>query len=131
MKRGWMMLASWLLLAGGAPGAQHEPIPRVRAELRALYRQALSDAGKQDELTRGLRQWHFELCASCHGGDGKTGLADVPPLAGKPAAYLLEELEKFTEGRRSHPTMILVGGAMSDAQKVGAAIYFSRLTGDE
>jgi cytochrome c553 len=53
-------------------------------------------------------------CTSCHGGpDGPpaaaTGTADersyFPRIAGKPAAYLLNQLHNFRDGRRQYPLM--------------------------
>ncbi len=46
-------------------------------------------------------------CTSCHGGrgEGLPGDAKVSRLDGKPAGYLLQQLESFQDGRRSHAAM--------------------------
>jgi cytochrome c553 len=46
-------------------------------------------------------------CASCHGAHG-AGAPDnvlIPRLAGKPAGYLLQQLEYFQTGQRQHGPM--------------------------
>jgi cytochrome c553 len=46
-------------------------------------------------------------CASCHGeqGEGKLASEYYPHLAGKPAGYLLDQLQAFRDGRRVYPQM--------------------------
>lgn len=43
------------------------------------------------------------VCESCHGTGGQSTRADVPVIAGKPAAYILGELEKFYYYERHCP----------------------------
>ena len=39
-------------------------------------------------------------CANCHGTDGK-GVDAIPALAGKPAAYNIEQMKAFKDGTRT------------------------------
>lgn len=43
------------------------------------------------------------VCESCHGTGGQSTRADVPVIAGKSAAYILGELEKFYYYERHCP----------------------------
>lgn len=43
------------------------------------------------------------VCESCHGTGGNSARDDVPAIAGKPAAYILGELEKFYYYERHCP----------------------------
>jgi cytochrome subunit of sulfide dehydrogenase len=64
------------LLAGGALAQTPAPAP-------------------QPHLARNLAA----QCANCHGTDGK-GTEAIPALAGKPAAYNIEQMKAFKEGKR-------------------------------
>ena len=46
-------------------------------------------------------------CAACHGeqGEGRAGGVYQPHLAGKPAGYLLDQMQAFRDGRRVFPQM--------------------------
>ena len=43
----------------------------------------------------------FVLCASCHGGDGRSGvLPEYPKIAGQSQKYLVNALKAYKSGRR-------------------------------
>jgi len=56
-------------------------------------------------------------CAGCHGdhGEGAPGAEYYPHLAGKPAGYLLEQMQSFRDGRRHYPRMVYLMQYMDDA----------------
>jgi cytochrome c553 len=56
-------------------------------------------------------------CATCHGehGEGAEGAEFYPHLAGKPAGYLLEQMQSFRDGRRHYPRMVYLMQYMDDA----------------
>lgn len=44
----------------------------------------------------------YVLCASCHGGDGRSGvLAEYPKIAGQNRKYLVNALNAYKSGRRT------------------------------
>ncbi len=57
-------------------------------------------------------------CAICHGDQGQ-GLVErgeyFPHLAGKPAGYLLAQMQAFRDGRRHYPRMVYLMQYMDDA----------------
>ncbi len=57
-------------------------------------------------------------CAICHGERGE-GLVErgeyFPHLAGKPAGYLLAQMQAFRDGRRHYPRMVYLMQYMDDA----------------
>ncbi len=61
----------------------------------------------------------------CHGADGM-GVATFPRLAGTGVHYLSEQLQALADGRRNNATMSPIAKAMTDAERAGAALYFSR-----
>lgn len=61
---------------------------------------------------------HLAACAICHGehGEGASeGGEYYPHLAGKPAGYLLAQMQAFRDGRRHYPRMIYLMQYMDDA----------------
>lgn len=63
-------------------------------------------------------------CASCHGesGEGAEGSQYAPHLAGKPAAYLFEQLRGFRDGGRQHVQMAWLVRHLDDSylREIGA-----------
>ncbi|MGY3041055.1 cytochrome c553 [Rhodanobacter sp. TND4EL1] len=67
-------------------------------------------------------------CTSCHGAQG-AGTPDnvlIPRLAGKPAGYLLQQLEYFQSGQRQHGPMEYVVRQLSPAYLRQIAEYFAQ-----
>ncbi len=67
-------------------------------------------------------------CTSCHGAQGRAGPDGYyPRLAGKPAAYLYNQLLNFRDGRRHYGLMAQLVEPLSDAYLMEIASYFSAL----
>ncbi len=65
-------------------------------------------------------------CTACHGKDGRaTNAGYFPRIAGKPAAYLYNQLRNFREGRRTNPVMTHLVDHLSDAYLREMADYFA------
>ena len=66
-------------------------------------------------------------CANCHGAK-LNGLADAPPLAGRPPSYIVRQLWAFQRGERrgilSAP-MQLVAASLTQAQMIAVAAYLA------
>ncbi len=67
-------------------------------------------------------------CTSCHGahGEGSPDSLSGPRLAGKPAGYLLQQLEYFQSGQRQHAPMEYVVRQLSPAYLRQIAGYFAK-----
>jgi cytochrome c553 len=66
-------------------------------------------------------------CATCHGdrGQGAKGAEYYPHLAGKPAGYLLAQMQGFRDGRRHYPQMIYLMQFMDDAYLGEIAAWYA------
>lgn len=65
-------------------------------------------------------------CANCHGTDGRAVAgAEVPGLAGQPAAYLIEQMNAFRSGARPATVMHQIARGYSDAQVAQLAAFFA------
>ncbi len=70
----------------------------------------------------------MQACTPCHGATGVAGPDGYHPrIAGKPAAYLLAQLQHFREGRRQNPTMAHLVEHMDDAYLRDIAAHFAAL----
>ncbi len=66
-------------------------------------------------------------CVACHGADGKGKAAQYPDLQGKPAPYLLAQLEYFKSGLRKSSTMNVVAAQLSQEDMQMLAKFFSQV----
>jgi cytochrome c553 len=70
----------------------------------------------------------MQACVMCHGKEGRaTNAGYFPRIAGKPAGYLLNQLQNFREGRRHNATMNHLMQHMSDDYLQEIASYFAGL----
>lgn len=67
-------------------------------------------------------------CTACHGEQGRAGPDGYyPRLAGKPAAYLYNQLLNFRDGRRHYGLMTRLVDPLTDAYLYEIAQYFAKL----
>lgn len=106
-------------LAGSGDAARISLEERLGAAMQdAAATQAAVKAGRKPAL----------FCANCHGGGGNSSKPDIPNLAGQNPAYLLEQVKKFSDGRRRNDFMQGMIKVLSDDEKVNAVVYFSSQT---
>ena len=88
----------------------------------ALMNNVAADTGAQTLYTRSLAA----TCANCHGTLGKS-VKDpaVPGLAGRPSAYLVEQMKAFKTGTREATIMHQIAKGYSDEQIQQMADYFA------
>ncbi len=100
------MLVSAAQVAAQAPDGPSKPRPAV-----------------EDSIAQ-----RMQACVVCHGEQGRaTNSGYFPRIAGKPQAYLYNQLRNFREGRRSNRTMNHLMQHMSDAYLREIAAYFAEL----
>lgn len=67
-------------------------------------------------------------CMSCHGADGGgNAAAGYPRLAGLNKTYLLKQLDNFASGSRENPVMQPNARALTPAERVALAAYYSAM----
>jgi len=88
----------------------------MRPGLGLLLFAAAATASAQDARALQARSLAAS-CAACHGtlGHGVDG-ATVPPLAGRPAAQIVEQFKALRSGARSATVMAQIAKGYSDAQ---------------
>ena len=68
-----------------------------------------------------------EVCAACHGANGRSEMAGTPVLAGQHSLYAITQLFLFREGRRNNEAMIALAKPMTDADLRGFSDFIGTL----
>lgn len=68
-----------------------------------------------------------QVCAACHGANGRSDMPGVPVLAGQPSLYAITQLFLFREGRRDNQAMTAVAKTMTDDDMRGFSDYIGTL----
>lgn len=66
-----------------------------------------------------------QVCASCHGQDGKPGTTATPIIWGQQANYLYKELHDYHSGARANPIMAPLAKSFSLEDLRAVADYFA------
>lgn len=66
-----------------------------------------------------------QFCANCHGEGGNSMNPDTPNLAGQNTAYLLEQIRRFSDGRRKNEFMEGMIKALKADEKIGITVYYA------
>ena len=83
---------------------------------------AFAQAPASPTLARNL----VAQCASCHGTNGKS-VAEVPSLAGQPAAAIVQKMKDYRDGKMPATVMHQLAKGYTDEQVALMANYFSKL----
>ena len=67
------------------------------------------------------------VCAACHGADGRSDMAGTPVLAGQYSLYTITQLFLFREGRRTNQAMVALAKPMTDADLRGFSDFIGTL----
>lgn len=98
-------------------------VPRCRALLVLACALLLPTMALAAALPDTLAQ-RLMACTACHAGTS-TPAPFFPRIAGKPAAYLYNQLVNFRQGRRQYPQMTYLVDHLPDAYLHEIADYFS------
>ena len=88
---------------------------------------AASPAGAQGTKGSVYAQRYAELCASCHGANGRSDMAGTPVLAGQQSFYAITQLYLFREGRRDNPAMSAVARTLKAEALRGFSDFIATL----
>ncbi len=86
-----------------------------------------ADEAVRQQLNLAMK-FRTQICQRCHGVDGHSRNGRCPNLAGQNPAYLVQQLEHFSDGQRQDFQMQSMVRKMTDADKVAVAIYFSSMS---
>ncbi len=107
-----VLLAGALLILGNGCGEKPQD------------KQSATAAGADGAGGKSIAQ---KNCAGCHGLDGKGANDDIPHLAAQYADYLIQSLNAYKQGKRTHAALKDMALGMSDAQIQSVANYYASL----
>ncbi|WP_179106949.1 c-type cytochrome [Variovorax sp. KK3] len=95
-------------------------------------------AGKASKGTKGAEapaaapgaayaQRFAQLCAACHGANGRSEMPNTPALSGQHSFYAITQLFLFREGRRSNEAMSAIAKGMKDEDLRGFSDFIATL----
>lgn len=113
-------LASWPLLSAAV--SQEDE----RQALLTAVNEVVRDPGRYQKAIEAGRE-RILLCTQCHGEDGNSKGNGVPNLAGQNPTYLLEQIEKFSDGRRKNFVMQSLARSFTLEDKVNIALFYSSM----
>ncbi|NTV95647.1 MAG: c-type cytochrome [Thiobacillus sp.] len=98
--------------------------PVSAADNADRVRQAIGSAADFDKARAAGKKAAF-FCVNCHGEDGNSTYDYIPNLAGQNAVYLLNQIEKFADGRRQDEFMSGLIKVLKPEDRFNMAIYYS------
>lgn len=113
-----LVLAAASPHAGGQQKAQKAPAARSAGS---------SPAAPAKPAGPSYAQRFAEVCAACHGANGRAATPLTPVLAGQPSLYTITQLFLFREGRRPNPEMTAVAKTMTDDDMRGFSDFIGTL----
>jgi len=123
----WITALLCLTLLSPARAAEPAPSASARQLLSARLLQVGRDSSAWNALLADGKA-RTEFCARCHGEDGYSKEPLVPNLAGQNAQYLLDQIERFADGRRKDYIMSPLARQYSREDRVVVAAYYSSMS---
>lgn len=115
-----------LLLAATPVGAA-PPVTPVPADREARLANVMADAKAREVAAAAGKRAAF-LCVHCHGENGVSALDYVPNLAGQNPIYLLNQIDKFGDGRRKDEFMSGLVKVLKPEDRFNMAIFYASQT---
>ncbi len=124
---GWISALLCLTLLSPARAAESAPAASARELLSARQLQVERDSSAWNALLADGKA-RTEFCARCHGEDGISKEPLVPNLAGQSAQYLLDQIERFADGRRKDFIMSPLARQYSREDRAVVALYYASMS---
>lgn len=119
-------LALLVLAAGGSQAAAQAKKPAAGASEASAARAAGAAASSASGNVLYAERFR-NVCAACHGADGRSEMAGTPVLAGQYSLYTITQLFLFREGRRTNEAMVALAKPMTDADLRGFSDFIGTL----
>ena len=123
----FFLIALWMIACPALAVADDKKSVHPKPALEERLVAVIQDAKATDAAIKASKKVTF-FCANCHGEGGNSSLPDVPNLAGQNPSYLLEQLQKFAEGRRRNEFMQGLIKVLSDEDKINISVYYASMS---
>ena len=109
-----------MLVLGARAWAGPEAALAGESRLNAM----MADAKARETAAAAGRKAAF-LCVHCHGENGVSTLDHVPNLAGQNPVYLLNQIDKFGDGRRKDEFMTGLVKMLKPEDRINMAVFYA------
>jgi cytochrome c553 len=123
-----LLFIAWLVI-GSASSAAASTMEEDLA-LRNQLETQIADITKESKLHKKvIREGRDRtvLCNTCHGKDGIAVKPATPNLAGQNPVYLVDQFQRYGDGRRNDYWMSSLAKTLSVEDKIKIALYFAEL----
>jgi cytochrome c553 len=99
-------------------------------QLRSLLETRIAEIAKDKKLQKRMAKEGRDrtvLCNTCHGQDGMAIQPLTPNLAGQNPVYIVDQFERFGDGRRNDYLMSNLAKTFSLEDKIKIAIYYAEM----
>jgi cytochrome c553 len=97
----------------------------TREQLSQRLAEITSDPAKHEEALY-YGELRSTLCKTCHGPDGNADKEGMPSLAGQNPVYIVDQFNRYADGRRLNHWMSALSQSFKDDDKIKLAIYYSQ-----
>jgi len=98
----------------------------LRAELEKRIQTLSSTPAMRKQMIREGRD-RTVLCKTCHGEDGMAVQPLAPNLAGQNPVYIIDQFQRFGDGRRNDYLMSNLAVTFTMEDKIKIALYYSEM----
>ena len=99
---------------------------KAREQLTEMITRVMEDPEASERIVQ-TGEERTIFCNVCHGKDGNAKRAGVPNLASQNPVYLLDQIQRFADGRRYDSTMTSLASNFTEEEKIMLAIYYSQM----
>jgi len=98
----------------------------VRKQLADMIKNIAEHPDLKEKITA-TGEERTVFCKVCHGKDGNSMRPGIPNLASQNPVYLLDQFQRFSDGRRYDRAMSSLATSFSEEEKVMLALYYSSM----
>lgn len=122
----------WILaMIASSSAYTAETDPQHDIKLRKAIEARMAEISGSDQATmdefREQGRSRTILCKTCHGADGMAVQPNTPNLAGQNPVYIIDQFQRFADGRRNDFMMSSLAKSFKDKDKINIALYYSNL----
>ncbi|MEJ2692504.1 MAG: c-type cytochrome [Candidatus Thiodiazotropha sp.] len=114
----------WFFTISSAPASTMEEDLALRKQLEARIAEIKQNDKLHKQMLREGRD-RTVLCNTCHGENGIAVKPLTPNLAGQNPAYIVDQFQRYGDGRRNDYWMSSLAKTLNVEDKIKIALYFS------
>ncbi|MET0067953.1 MAG: c-type cytochrome [Candidatus Thiodiazotropha sp.] len=122
-----LMILSLLSQSSAAEAVNTEEAQQLRQMLETRIAEISKDKGLYQAMVREGKD-RTVLCNTCHGPNGIAVKPLTPNLAGQNPAYIVDQFQRFGDGRRNDYLMSNLAKTFSLEDKIKIALYYETMT---